>query len=138
MEDFKLLSIELDALGGASISYTHEGLDGPEEFKTKQTRTIHPDLRDLFLQGLRKRVTWLLGFPEDCEESVTPIGLSVSGKDTLIYHARVGGPAGVYKVKTPKIFSNEEDDKFFSEIEKEAKAYIYDGKGAQLSIFGDE
>lgn len=137
MENFNLVSIELDVLGGANVSYTIDGIEGPEEFKTKQTRVVHPDLSNLFQDGLRKRVTWLLGFSEDAEPIVTPIGLSIPSAGTVIYQARVIGPVASYKVKTPKIQAGADDVPLIAEIEKEAKAYI-EGKSAQLSIFGDE
>lgn len=128
-------SIELDTFSGASVAYSVPGESGETEFKTKSPRPVHPDFRDLFLVGLKKRVTWLLGFPEEAEEIVVPTGVAFPSATTVVYTATVEGPKGNYKVKTPKI-SDKEDRSILDEIIKEADAYV-DGKSAELSIFGE-
>ena len=130
-------SIELDAFSGASVAYSIVGESGETEFKTKSPRPVHPDFRDLFITGLKKRVTWLLGFPEEAEEIVVPTGVAFPSATTVVYSAIIKGPKGNYKAKTPKIKINElEDRPILDEIIKEADAYV-DGKSAELSIFGE-
>lgn len=130
-------SIELDTFSGASVAYSIPGDNGETEFKTKSPRPVHPDFRDLFMTGLKNRVTWLLGFPETDTDIVNPIGVAFPSPTTVVYSAIIKGPKGNYKAKTPKIKINElEDRPILDEIIKEAEAYL-EGKSAELSIFGE-
>lgn len=138
MKTFSLQSIELDSFCGASIAYCVKGEEGPEDFKTRQRRIIHPDLASLFVDGLRERVTWILGFPPESAESVLPVGVLIPSKGYAVFTALVTGPVGTYKVKTPKVRLDERDAKIVEQIESEADQYINFRKGAQMSLFGDE
>ena len=138
MDSFYLSSIELDTFTGAAVSYSIPGENGMVEFKAKKFDPVHPDLSDILLVGLKCRVAWLLGFDISAQElPVSPCGAIYPKDGEVIYIARVKGPEGAYKVKTPKIKCTEEDDSIRVLLEAEAREYILFGKSAQLSIFGE-
>lgn len=137
LDTFHLLSAELDPMGGLTASYTICPADEVVEFKAKSIVLTHPDLRDLFEQ-LRKRVTFLLGFPEEAAEVVYCKGITYPGDGKVIFHARVIGPEGDYKVKTPKVRIKEDETALLESIDKEVYAYLFEHKNAELSIFGSE
>ncbi|MBO7509819.1 MAG: hypothetical protein J6T35_01425 [Bacteroidales bacterium] len=137
LDTFRLLSVELDPMGGLSASYTIAPADEVVEFKAKSIVMVHPDLRDLFEQ-LRERVTFLLGFPAEAAEVIYCKGVTYPGDGKVIFHARIVGPEGDYKVKTPKVRILKDEEALFESINKEVYAYLFEHKNAELSIFGSE
>lgn len=140
-EFFHLESVEQGKFGGLSVSYSITA-NGIEQYKTEQGRMEHPDLRAL-LNQYRERAEFALGFPhqdenEDERYLVNPVGYFVKDDESFVLSVAVAGPVGTYKVKTPKLLKSTEEDERFTLLEDEVFAYLFEGKSAQLSIFGDE
>lgn len=140
--NFSLNSVELGKFGGLVVDYSVATDDGVESFKITTARLIHPDLQVLF-DALKERVAWLLGFKEvpvpedDAPEMLTVIGVKFHDNGDVVFTAWVRGPEGAYKVKTPKAMMPEEYGNILVELGNEVRLYL-DGKGAQLSIFGED
>lgn len=132
-----LLSCELDKFCGVSLNYSIPNESGAAEYKCKMFAPLHPDFRTLFEDAMKVRVLPLLGFPDDMEDSIAPIGASYPSEGQVSYSVRVKGPAGEYKIRLPKVAMSEDDDNLYKVLTVEAEAYL-NGKSAELSIFGEE
>ena len=131
-----ILSFEMDSFAGASVKYTEPGDEGAQEFSAKLTRIPHPDLTDILRTGLQDWTGFLLGFPEDCREIVSPCGVAFPKDGYVQITAIVTGPTCTYKVKLPKVAIPVEYGALFVGLLGEIGLYL-DGKSSQLSLFGE-
>lgn len=150
---FNLTKVKLDPKGGLLAEYeiTTIAGDEPTTINRKETctREVHPDLSGLF-KSLREVVRAVFGMTESTEtaERVEVRGLSWSGSEanegviiTSVFECVNGSKTCI---NTPRIklaqdsFGFEEDLKAICEdVKNEVYAYLFDGKQAQLSLFGD-
>lgn len=143
-EQFHLSSVELWKFGGLTAVYSLTDSEGSSDYKVTLTKSIHPDLSAL-LASLRPRAEFALGFPaqevnedENYVVNVTGVKINSGTNTTFVISALIKGPAGDYKAKTPKLSLKEDDQPTIDRLEDEVYAYLFEGKSAQLSIFGDE
>lgn len=143
-EQFHLSGVELWKFGGLTAVYSMTDSEGSSDYKVTLTKSIHPDLSAIFA-ALRNRAEFSLGFPaqevnEDERYLVNVIGVKVNSgtNPTFVISAIIDGPVGNYKTKTPKLSIKEDDQPMIDRLEDEVYAYLFEGKSAQLSIFGDE
>ena len=148
---FGLLKVKADPKGGLTASYQVTVTDGNEpviiERQESCTADVHPDLRNA-LAGLRTFVRRCFALPEEFEAKIEVRGAAWSGIGdgtgvvlTSILEAANGLKSAL---NTPRIKTAQESFGFEPELEAalevvkdEVYAYLYEGKRAQLSLFGE-
>lgn len=151
-KNFNLTKVKLDPKGGLLAEYeiTTIAGDEPTTINRKETcsREVHPDLSGLF-KGLRRYICEAFGINPEIAENIEVRGLSWSGSEanegviiTSVFECVNGSKTCI---NTPRIklaqdsFGFEEDLKAICEgVKNEVYAYLFDGKQAQLSLFGEQ
>ncbi len=145
-KQFHLSKIKFPA-SGIEVSYTVNIPDGVIEYVAKTQEPVHPDLlacRRRFTAYLPEALGWLdFAEPSEIQDFIDQSKVDVKGVATqgsaVTITAAIHSPLGIYCANTPKIQSSEENniDADFYDIETEVYLYIYEGKCAQLKIFGE-
>lgn len=141
-----ITSVQLTAGGGAVVNYTIQGDDSGAVVVYDSAQLVHSDMLQAF-EELRPLVAQILGFPETMialMDEPAPLGnpiLRVNGvalvKDYAIFKAIVVAGKAPYKVTAPKFQTTPEALELIGGVFNEGLQYL-DGKGAQLSLFGDK
>ena len=147
---FELKKIKIGPLGADCkynlIETTDEGVTTENSYHVKDSRPIHEDLSKLFadLAGIASVLFGLEGVNDDVCISVDAIAFS--GKDDnagAVLSGTFDTKAGPIKFKTPCIkFAGEWDmaaelSAVADVIVNEVNAYLFEGKQAQMEVFGE-
>ena len=146
-----LLKVKLDPKGGLSANYevtvTQCGEPTIIERTENNSSDIHPDLRDAIAR-LREFVVDAFAFPKELAEKIEIRGVAWSGGGdgagvviTSVLEAVNGQKTAL---NTPRIKLSAESFGFEPDLEDAANSikeevykYLFEGKRAQLSLFGD-
>lgn len=146
---FELKAIKID-LFGVDCKYRtsetdDENLTVEQEYHVKVSRPIHPDLRKLFEDDLTVIAERILNIPDS--PKIVPTGVSFAGKNDNVGLSIIGElQTGFGRVtfKTPRIkYKTGTSDVcarltvFADAIVSEANAYLFEGKTAEMEVFGE-
>lgn len=143
IEQFQLTKFKTKPNGSVIASYTINLGDALVERTDICGRLPHPDLKRVF-EDATAVVSDILGIEGADKFEVRGLALSGSGDNAAVIITSVyTTPNGMKTaINTPRIkFSGEEYDTLRAFVDKaiaESYAYLFEGKEAQLSIFGEE
>lgn len=119
-----------------------ENIVTENEYHVKVSRPIHPDMEALFSGELSEIASRILGV-----EKAEPTGIAFAGKNDNIgisIIGRIPSAFGDVTFKTPRIkYLISESDVaalftvFADKIVDETHAYLFEGKTAELEVFGE-
>ncbi len=151
-EDFALSKMKLKNGGGMGTSYKVDEIVGEESrtawYNVEVGDNVHPDLLDA-LNALRPIVSDVFGFNDEQAEKIDVRGVSWSGEGaregvvvTCTFETVNGQKVAL---NTPRIVLSacsygfeEEFVSLLNVVIDEAYEYLFNGKQAQLSLFGGE
>ena len=146
---FELKSIKID-LFGVDCKYRtsetdDENLTVEQEYHVKVSRPIHPDLRKLFEEDLTAIAERILNVSDN--PKIVPTGVSFAGKNDNIGLSIIGElqtAFGRVTFKTPRIkyktgtsWVCAQLTVFADAIVSETNAYLFEGKTAEMEVFGE-
>ena len=131
-----------------------DGVTTEQEYHVKVSRPVHPDLRNLFENDLAAIVTGIFDNTQysaaqelEGEAAIIPTGVCFAGKNDNIGISILGAirtKFGRITFKTPRIkyLTGESEicaklTVFADAIVNEANAYLFDGKTAEMEVFGE-
>ena len=152
-EAFSLSKVKLHPNdGGLDAAYSVSHKQGEEisiiERQESSSQIVHPDLK-LALDTLKPLVAQVFDFPDAKQEKIEIRGLAYSGSGskkgvviTSVYETVSGKKVAL---NTPRILVEGTEYGFeetlaavSNRVKDEVYAYLFEGKSAQLSLFGEE
>lgn len=150
--NFHLTKVKLDPQTGLAVNYQITITEGDDacviDRAESSSREVHPDLKQA-IEELRGIVCDTFGLPEDVAERIEPRGVAYSGNGkargvviTAILEAVNGTKAALntprIKVEQSSFGFEEELSAMVDVISNEVYAYLFEGKQARLSLFGEQ
>ena len=151
IQNFNLTKVKLLPGGGLAADYSAsviiKGEASTTDYSVSCNRDVHPDLAALF-SGLRSLIARVFQWDGEMVELIEVRGLSWSGKDdnegiviTALYETANGQKVAI---NTPRIRLSSESFGFeqllaedAARIKSEVYEFLFNGKQAQLSLFGE-
>lgn len=147
---FELKKLKIESFGLVDCKYietetTDDGVTVSNEFHVKVSRTIHSDLRNLFIKDLCEIIGNIIGTDDLTEIEAT--GIAFAGKNDNVGITIFGEREtafGRIVFKTPRIRYKTSESKlasqltvFADKIISEVYAYIFENKCAEMEVFGE-
>ena len=148
-DNFTLKKVKFLPKGGIQTDYEIAlAVDG--EVLTKErsevcSQEVHPDLKDA-IKALSPIVADVFEFQDEAKERIEVRGIAISGigdKEGIVITSVFETSNGQKTcINTPRLLTATDDgqtlDAAVEKIRDEVYAYLYEGKQAQLSLFGPE